>query len=98
VLLVYTGRMSKKSGCICGTDEPDYPDEPEEGDWQTQDHEKFYSYGKLILRVSPDASTAEMWKAIRVRMDKDGFWPNVWFISDHGNWHLMVPEMRRRRR
>lgn len=27
--------------------------------------------------------------AIRAYMDAEQFWPNCWFISDHGNAHLM---------
>jgi hypothetical protein len=33
-----------------------------------------------------------MWEAIAVEMERHGFWPNVWFISDHGNAHLMTRE------
>lgn len=26
---------------------------------------------------------------VKAKMESDQFWPNVWFISDHGNAHLM---------
>lgn len=28
-------------------------------------------------------------KALRAYMDRVQFWPNVWFVSDHGNAHLI---------
>ena len=65
-------------------------DEPEEGDWTTEDHRRFYSYGKLVLALPADTGECEMWAAIEARMKKDGFWPNTWFISDHGNAHIMT--------
>ena len=65
-------------------------EEPDEGDWTTEDHRKFYSYGKLVLYLPADTGECEMWAAIEARMKKDGFWPNVWLISDHGNSHLMT--------
>ena len=67
------------------------PTEPEEGDWTTEDHKRFYSYGKLILDVSGQELTEDkLWDAIVAQMNRDKFWPNVWFISDHGNAHLMT--------
>ena len=66
------------------------PQEPEEGDWTTDDHAKFYSYGKLILSVSVELTRDEMWQAIDAKMAEDKSWPSVWFISDHGNAHLMT--------
>lgn len=68
------------------------PDEPEEGDITTEDHVTFYQYGKKWLTVSRDADDEEMWSAINAKMKKEGFFPNVWFISDHGNAHLMERE------
>lgn len=26
---------------------------------------------------------------IRERMNRESFWPSVWFVSDHGNAHLV---------
>jgi hypothetical protein len=63
---------------------------PQEEDLQTEDYSEFYSNGKLALTVSPDASSARMWEALEAYMAKENFWPNVWWISDHGNAHLMV--------
>lgn len=70
--------------------EPSSFDEPDEEDYQTSDHSRFYASGKLVLTVDPDASTDEMWSAIDAHMDKEQYWPSVWFVSDHGNAHLMT--------
>jgi hypothetical protein len=63
---------------------------PQEEDLQTEDHVEFYSNGKLALTVARDASSAKMWDALEAYMAKNNVWPNVWWISDHGNAHLMV--------
>lgn len=61
-------------------------DEPEDGDITTSDHLRFYQYGKLWLEIDEDD---DMWQQIETRMSRDNFYPNVWFISDHGNAHLI---------
>jgi len=53
----------------------------EGGDISTTDHQKWYQYGKLYHQGSEDS--------LKQKMDKDQFWPNVFFISDHGNAHLI---------
>ena len=61
-------------------------DEPEEGDYTTEDHGHFYQFGKLTVVVSED----EEWPhTLKTHMDHERFWPNVWFVSDHGNAHLI---------
>lgn len=69
----------------------DYDLEPEEGDLVTSDHVHFYQDGKraLVIDGGNDASEASMWEQIDAYMARDQFWPNVWFISDHGNAHIM---------
>jgi len=62
------------------------PDEPEEGDYSTQDHVHFYQYGRLVVAVPEGDSIRD---ALQAHMDEAGFFPNVWLISDHGNAHLM---------
>lgn len=71
-------------------DTPTEPSEPSEDDLVTDDHERFYSGGKLQLTVPADASTRQMWEEIDQWMGREQFFPNVWSISDHGNAHLMV--------
>jgi hypothetical protein len=69
-------------------DEPRF-DEPEEGDYITYDHRKFYQYGKLVLTVPDEYTSEEMVRALREYMDREKFWPNAWWISDHGNSVLL---------
>ena len=38
-----------------------------------------------------ELSNAAMWKQINAWMKSQGYFPNVWWISDHGNAHLMSP-------
>lgn len=57
---------------------------PEESDITTSDHRKFYQDGKLVLTIAEDVDHIA---ALRVYMDDSKFWPNCWFISDHGNPH-----------
>lgn len=58
--------------------------EPAEDDIVTDDHINFYQSGKLILSVEDE----EEW-AVKVNefCEREKFWPNVWWISDHGNAH-----------
>lgn len=42
--------------------------------------------GRLQKVISAD----DYRKALRRYMELSQFWPNVWFISDHGNAHLMT--------
>lgn len=65
------------------------PDEPDDSDWTTTDHKTFYQYGRPILTLTGEETAAEMWAQILATMSAANFWPNVWFISDHGNAHLM---------
>ena len=73
------------------------PDEPQEGDWVTEDHVTFVQYGYLnqqerglVVRDGKD------WRAVlRAAMDQEQFWPDVWFLSDHGNWHPLSVETER---
>lgn len=66
------------------------PDEPSEDDWTTSDHVTFYQYGRVIMSLEGrDCTEHEMWAHILSAMSAANFWPNVWFISDHGNAHLM---------
>jgi hypothetical protein len=64
----------------------DEPGEPEEGDYTTEDHRRFYQYGKLVVEVDDGEEWAH---AVKAHMDEEQFWPDVWFISDHGNAHII---------
>jgi hypothetical protein len=62
------------------------PCEPEEEDIVTSDHMNFYQNGKVIFELKEDDDHIEH---LREWMSLNNFYPNVWFISDHGNAHLM---------
>jgi hypothetical protein len=84
------------------------PTEPNEDDIKTDDHQKFYQYGKLVFTVSEEKDNgkhdlhierrhnqlpttvknlASVEAAIKHYMDQAKFWPDAWWISDHGNAH-----------
>lgn len=68
-------------------DSDDEPQEPEEGDWVTEDHITFRVVGERRTMIVPDG---EDWRAaLRERMEAEKYFPNAWFISDHGNAHLL---------
>lgn len=69
--------------------EDDTPSEPEEGDYTSGDHIHWYQYGKLAVTIG---ELEDYNKVLRIHMNQEGFWPNVWFISDHGNAHLITME------
>lgn len=63
--------------------------EPEEGDYFTEDHIHFYQYEKLVVEV---LNEEDDWRPyIKTHMEEQKFWPNVWFVSDHGNFRLLSP-------
>ena len=64
--------------CLC--------DQPDEGDYVTEDFLNFYQYGKLAVAVAEGEPWAHILEA---HMKHEQFWPDVWFISDHGNAHLV---------
>lgn len=33
-------------------------------------------------------TTDDAFNFIKQRMEKEQFWPNIWWVSDHGNWSL----------
>jgi hypothetical protein len=60
--------------------------EPDEDSITTSDHRRFYQYGKLVLEIGEDAD----YKAeLTAYMEREQFWPSCWFVSDHGNTHLI---------
>lgn len=71
-------------------DESDEPTEPDEGDLYTCDDCHVYEYGgfkRAAVLVIKDARHFN--RDIRAYMKRQGFYPNVWSISDHGNAHLL---------
>ncbi len=59
-------------------------DEPDEDAITTTDYRVFYQYGKPVLRIEDGADVEA---ALRAYCDRVKFWPDAWFISDHGNAH-----------
>jgi hypothetical protein len=78
---------------------------PQEDDITTADHEKFYQSGKLAFSIVNNGADrfsgfdakgicfaqflGSVEAIVRAFNDREQFWPNCWFISDHGNAHLM---------
>jgi hypothetical protein len=62
----------------------DEDDGPDEDALTTSDHVHFYQYGKLVLTVGEDEDMVE---AINAWMERKRFFPDVYWISDHGNAH-----------
>jgi hypothetical protein len=93
----YVGGFDCPAGwdCIEGDDdsEPadldDYADESEEidyDDWVTDDGCKFRhsGTGRIVLDAT-DMTDARAERAAGRIMRKEGFFPNIWYVSDHGN-------------
>lgn len=57
---------------------------PDEEDIVINDKNEASYSGKLI------ASGENVRTLVRAWMDSNQWWPNVWFISDHGNPHLVT--------
>lgn len=57
---------------------------PDDDAVTTEDHCTFYQYGKVVLECDED----DDYKAkLREWMEQQRSWPDVWFVSDHGNAH-----------
>jgi hypothetical protein len=66
-------------------------DEPEEGDLVTEDHRRFFEVGFQHKGPRVVVPEDDDWRPhVRAYMDRQKFWPNVWWISDHGNAHLLT--------
>ncbi len=67
--------------------------EPSEEDWVTEDYVTFRAWQgleKISLRPEPGtkATPADDWAVqLKAEMDRQKFWPDVWWLSDHGNAH-----------
>jgi hypothetical protein len=70
-------------------DEVEVVDEPQEDDYVTSDHNTFYQYGKPVIKLGVNATIPDMWEALDEHMAENKWFPSCWFISDHGNAHLM---------
>lgn len=69
---------------------PEEPDGPQEGDLVTEDRTTFREVGRNGVAFTVEGGEAEdVEVAIQAWMTENSYYPNVWFISDHGNAHLM---------
>lgn len=59
--------------------------EPEEGDYVIQDVREGYEVTPLGVTYHGDEWDVMM-KAIERHMDEHKFWPDIWHLSDHGNF------------
>ncbi len=70
--------------------EPDEPEEPVDGDLWTEDHHKLWEFGMHRPKPAVVVPEGEDWEPrVANYMDEQKFWPNVWHVSDHGNWLLL---------
>jgi hypothetical protein len=76
-------------------EESDFPSEPEEEDWGIESFVRGgYNVGQFGggQHLGEFDSVEEGLAAIREEMDRSGFFPNVWFVSDHGNAWIIDPQ------
>ncbi len=77
-------------------DAPEESDEPTEGDYVTRDHIHWYEHGtgKLLLTTAdpsdPNAGADDYPAQLLAHMRAEAFFPAVWLVSDHGNWHQII--------
>lgn len=64
-----------------------FASEVEQGAWTTEDGCKYYQHGKLVLDTT-DMEPDDAGDAAQAIMDSQGFYPNVFYVSDHGNVSL----------
>lgn len=59
--------------------------EPEEGDYTTEDYIRWFQYGKLVLTTTQE----DYPERLKEHMEENQFFPSAWWISDHGNSVLL---------
>jgi hypothetical protein len=77
--------------------EPEEPDEPSGGDFFTYDYRFFFEAGnssvfdvRLRRRIKVEVPADKDWRPfVKAYMDKQHYWPDVWFIDDHGGCLLL---------
>lgn len=60
--------------------------EPQEDDYVIDEYTGVSQYGKLLFEFT-DWDDVE--KKIKEHANQENFWPSVWMLSDHGNFHLI---------
>ena len=46
-------------------------------------------YNGRVLADVTEWTESDIVHFIRDKMDKENYWPNVWYVSDHGNINLL---------
>jgi hypothetical protein len=90
-------RVERANGIYCSEDcadvnEPTEPHEPEEGDWITEDYRTWRMFNGHHHDQFTLPEGADWRAALDEQMKRDHYWPNLWLLSDHGNWHLLDME------
>lgn len=81
--------IAQDEGEFHGDDE-DEVEGPVEGDLVTEDHRTFWGHDMQRRRPAVTVDDVEdPWPEIDAWMEKQQFYPNVWFLSDHGNFTLL---------
>jgi hypothetical protein len=67
-------------------EEEDELTEPQDDDWVTQDYKTWHQHNAWKTTVtSPDDWSAQM----RELMDREGYYPNCWYLGERGDWNLL---------
>jgi len=68
----------------------DAPEGPEDDDLVTSDYEKFYEKGFEHKGPVVQCREGGKWAhKVKAYMDKQQFWPNVWYINERGDADLI---------
>jgi hypothetical protein len=71
--------------CDWGEEEDEEPT-PEDDDLFTDDRRTFYLHRKPVVMVREGE---DFWPALLAWMEREGYFPNVWFHDDHGGYTLL---------
>jgi hypothetical protein len=63
--------------------------EPDEDSLCSEDHIHWYQHGKLVLTLDEDLTSKERNHDLLKYMQSVNFYVNCFWISDHGNAHLI---------
>lgn len=80
-------------------EDEDFPEPQEPGEEDItigEDDLSAYYLGKEIVSITRDEADEDedaLYKAISAWCDKQKYWPDVWWISDHGNCNIVTPEV-----
>lgn len=71
---------------VCGKSAEDHEeDEPDEGDYAIDSGNGVSIIGERFLGYYSEPRAF-----VKQHMREENYYPNVWTLSDHGNWHLVT--------